>query len=224
MNRQVRLWESLAIPWQASIQEAWLAHCHNTVPIGAAIAGPDGTILATGRNRILDGPGEGQSLYGHPLAHAEMNALVSMDYKSIDPHVCTLYTTMEPCPLCLGAFYMSGLRQIRFASRDPLAGSINLLGATEYLSRKVITVVEPEDPALEDILIAWHVEFNLEHDRDDRARRLHAVWSPVVPLGVLLGEKLFRNGELRRMRETGMPVEEALNMMEAERDAFSIGV
>ena len=44
---------------------------------------------------------------------------------------CIVYTTTEPCPLCMGALYMSGVRGLRFTSRDPWAGSANLLGTTQ---------------------------------------------------------------------------------------------
>jgi tRNA(Arg) A34 adenosine deaminase TadA len=43
------------------------------VPVGAAVAGPDGSVVARGRNRIFDPPGEG--LAGTWIAHAEIDAL-----------------------------------------------------------------------------------------------------------------------------------------------------
>jgi tRNA(Arg) A34 adenosine deaminase TadA len=126
--------------WQACLEEAWLAYCAGCVPVGAVVTDAAGRVLAYGRNQIWDTQGEEGCLSGHPLAHAEINALIQLPKEGIDPHTCTLYTTMEPCPLCLGAFYMSGVRQLRYASRDPYAGSTDLLGATPYLRRKPVRV------------------------------------------------------------------------------------
>jgi len=93
------LWERLARPWQCCLEEAWLAYCSGSTPIGAAIADATGYIIARGRNRIYDAVGEGTHLHGHDLAHAEVNALVTLDYADLDRQTCALYTTTEPCPL-----------------------------------------------------------------------------------------------------------------------------
>lgn len=98
-----RFWTSLAEPWQICLEEAWTAYCAGSLPIGAAVVDRAGWIVARGRNRIHEDEAEGGHLRGHRLAHAEMNALVALDYRAIDPRDCILYTTTEPCPLCTGA-------------------------------------------------------------------------------------------------------------------------
>jgi hypothetical protein len=143
------------------------------------------------------------------LAHAEVNALLALDSDHADPHTCILYTSCEPCPLCFGAFYMSGLRELRYASRDPFAGSINLLGATPYLKRKPIRVFGPERADLETILGALHTEFVLR-DSGERYRHVVEAWAAVVPERVRLGEQLFQDGRLRRMREAGARAAEVM--------------
>ena len=55
----------------------------------------------------------------------------------------TLYATLEPCPLCFSALYMSDVRKLVFAAADRYGGSTNLLGATPYLSRKPIEISGP---------------------------------------------------------------------------------
>ena len=104
------------------------------MPIGAVITDASGQILARGRNHSRDGGPA--PVHSHTLAHAEVNALLALNSDHADPHTCILYTSCEPCPLCFGAFYMSGLRELRYASRDPFGDSVNLLGATPYLKRK----------------------------------------------------------------------------------------
>src|SRR3712207_9038209 len=66
-----------------------------------------GNVLSRGRNKIHERSGEGGTLFGHKLAHAEVNALLKLDYHRHDPRACTLYTTTEPCPLCVGALRMA---------------------------------------------------------------------------------------------------------------------
>jgi tRNA(adenine34) deaminase len=137
------MWSDLPQPWQVCLELAWEAYCDGCVPIGAAVTDAGGEIISRGRNRIYDVTIPEKRSRGRPLAHAEVEALQGVDYQANDPHICTLYTTTEPCPMCMGTFYMSGLRTLHFASRDPFAGSTNLLGTTWYLSHKPIKVSGP---------------------------------------------------------------------------------
>jgi len=128
-------WSELAAPWQTCWQEAWEACRVGCVPVGAVILDENGREISRGRNRIGADAPPGQ--IGHSdLAHAEMNALIQVARTRINTHTCILYTLLEPCPLCMGAIYMVGVRTVAYAARDAFAGSINLLGATPYYSRK----------------------------------------------------------------------------------------
>jgi tRNA(adenine34) deaminase len=199
-------------PWQICLEEAWTAYCAGSLPIGACVVDPAGKILARGRNRIVEATGESPYVWRHPLAHAELNALLALHADRPTLHACTLYTTTEPCPLCLGAFYMSGVRTLRFAAREPFAGSINLLGKTPYLSRKPIQVHGPPDPGLEALVTALAVEYDLGLGRSPDNLVLSA-WREVIPVGVALGERLHREGELRRMRAEGWTVEQMVDSL-----------
>src|SRR3712207_7202914 len=64
-------------------------------------------------------------------ATTEIYTLSLHDALPISGH--TLFTTTEPCPLCVGASYMSRVRAIRFAARDPWAGGTHLVAASPYL-------------------------------------------------------------------------------------------
>src|SRR5687767_14489485 len=93
------LWAALAPPFQAAVEEAWSAYCAGSLPHGAAVADAQGHVLARGRNRVYERqPGGGSTLvlHGHPLAHAEVNALMALDYASVDVRSCVLYATTEP--------------------------------------------------------------------------------------------------------------------------------
>lgn len=97
-----------------------------------------GHILSRGRNRVPAGNSLEKSVNHNDLSNAELNALLALDSRRIDRRSCVLYTTTEPCPLCLGAFYMSGLRNLHYASRDPYAGNRRLLAASTCWGRHII--------------------------------------------------------------------------------------
>lgn len=198
------MWDTLTQPWKICLEEAWRAYCSGSVPIGAAITGCDGAILSRGRNRIHDLQEDGNLLQGHPLAHAELNALIALDQGGVDIRTCVLYTTTEPCPLCLGAFYMSGLRELHYASRDPFAGSANLLGTTPYLSRKPIRVVGPQRDDLELAIMATYVEYALRYG-GERYQVVFDEWERVVPQSIFFGQQIYRTGILATMRQEELP-------------------
>ncbi len=184
------------------MEQAWAAYCAGSLPIGAVITDAAGRVLARGRNRIYESTPSGPTLYGHRLAHAEVNALVALDYTGLDPLACTLYTTTEPCPLCTGAIRMVGIGAVHYASRDTAAGSIALLEATPFMRRRAIQVVGPHDPDLEAIIVAMHTELVL-YPPMARPAWLLEVWEEAVPQGVALGRRLYATGELARLRAEG---------------------
>jgi len=77
-------------------------------PFGAVIA-RDGEIIATGVNRV--------TAQNDPTAHAEVNAIrrAAARLGTFDLSGCTLYTSCEPCPMCLGAIYWARLRRMCYA-------------------------------------------------------------------------------------------------------------
>jgi tRNA(adenine34) deaminase len=196
------LWDCFSIPWRAALGMAWEAYCDDCIPIGAVATDTNGNVLSYGRNRIYSVRMSDGRRHGNTLAHAEIDALNQVDYDAFDPHNGILYTTTEPCPMCLGAFYMSGFRTIHYASRDPYGGSIDLLGATQYLRRKTIRVFSPFNPALEIVLAALYIEYELVlGNRHIRKTALYPAWQQVIPRGVALGEALAHDSELRKRRK-----------------------
>jgi len=81
-------------PWPHVFELMWEAYVVGTIPVGAVVAGSDGSIVAHGRNRIFDRPHSGQ-LAGTRLAHAEINALLGLSAERIYPEL-TLYSALEP--------------------------------------------------------------------------------------------------------------------------------
>lgn len=206
------MWDTLSEPWRICLQEAWAAYRAGSIPIGAAITDPTGRILTTGRNRIFEDSGEPCLLSGHRLAHAEMNALLSLEGLRDGRHACALYTTTEPCPLCTGAIRQYGVREVHYASRDPAAGSIELLRASAYMRRRPIAVTGPH-PVLEAIIMAMHVEFSMVARGQPPDWWVFEWWQRVVPEGVRLGAELAASGEIRRLHAANAPTSEVLNRL-----------
>lgn len=209
------MWDSISPPWQATMELVWEAYCDNCIPIAAIITDADGNILARGRNRIRGKRTNPHDFRpGNRLAHAEVEALNNLDYDRVDRHSCILYTSTEPCPMCLGTFYMSGLRTLHYASRDPYAGSVNLLGKTPYLTAKPIQIFGPYSPILETIIMAFYVEKELRDlDGNGQGHVVFEVWRQVVPQSVAFGEKLYRMGTLNQMKEAGFLVQEVIDVL-----------
>ena len=87
------------------------------VPVGCVIVDGGGNVIAEGRNRRE----ETRSVCGH----AELDALESAcrargDWRMDD---CTAFVTLEPCPMCAGAFINARLGTLVYGAREPQYGS-----------------------------------------------------------------------------------------------------
>jgi tRNA(adenine34) deaminase len=185
------LWESLDLPWQTCVAEAWAAYGAGSVPIGAAITDTQGAILARGRNRIFETTSAPHVLAGSRIAHAEMNALAALDHRVVDLANCTLYTTTEPCPMCTGALRMCHVGTMRYLIRDPVAGSLTLLQANPFMRARTCRVELFDHANLEAILNALYVDHVL---RNGNPRIIASLDQLAVqcPRGVQLGHILFQ--------------------------------
>lgn len=203
-ERNLLMWDQLALPWQGCLEEAWTAYCQGSLPIGSVLTDAHGCILARGRNRFYEHTAEAKQLSGHRLAHAEMNTLLQVEWKAVNPRTCILYTTTEPCPLCVGAVRMTRVGEVRYASRDGAAGSIDLFQANDFLQRGQVKVVGPQQADLETILIALMIEFALTQADENTPSWCERLAS-LVPLGAHLGQHLFVSRQLRRWKDENQP-------------------
>ena len=116
----------------AALAQAELALDAGNLPIGAVIV-HDGKVVATGRNAIDSPPND--------LHHAELCALLGIaPFLARHKRECTLYTTLEPCMMCLGAIINAGIQSIVVAAADPLVGALSLLAAGAYYRKKSQTL------------------------------------------------------------------------------------
>ena len=131
---------------QLALSLAAEAAAEGEVPVGAVLV-KDGAVIATGRNRRETGKSA--------LAHAELEA-ISGGCACLGGwrlSGCTLYVTLEPCPMCAGAIINARIDRVVFAAEDPKAGScgsITDLFALPYNHRPVVErgLMEEESRAL----------------------------------------------------------------------------
>ena len=86
-------------------------------PFGAVIV-RDGELIAKGANRVVPN--------NDPTAHAEVVAIRNACEKlnTFDLKGCTVYTSCEPCPMCLSALYWAGIERICYANTKRDAAAI----------------------------------------------------------------------------------------------------
>lgn len=88
------------------------------VPVGAVVVAPEGKVLGCSGNLPIE--------QRDPSAHAEMVALrqaaaVLNNYRLTG---CTIYVTLEPCPMCAGAMVHARLARVVFGAEDPKGGGM----------------------------------------------------------------------------------------------------
>jgi tRNA(adenine34) deaminase len=140
-------WSAVPPLWQRCFELAWQAYQEGSNPIAALVADRNGRIVATGKSAVRASMSDVVVTHNE-LAHAEVNALLTLDNRAHDKQTArgyALYVTLEPCPLCFASFYMSDVGSLHYAARDRFGGSTDLMGMTPYLSRKARRIVGPVD-------------------------------------------------------------------------------
>lgn len=105
---------------ELAIAEAKKALAHDEVPIGAVIVHKD-KVIARGYNI--------RETSQTTLSHAELLAIAEAN-KSLGSwrlEDCTLYVTLEPCPMCAGALVQSRIKRLVYGAADPKAGCAGTL-------------------------------------------------------------------------------------------------
>lgn len=100
----------------AALKEALKARDMGEIPVGAVIT-CNGTVIARAHNMT--------QILHDPTAHAEMQA-ITMAADSIGGKYlkgCTLYVTVEPCPMCAAALNWSQIDRVVFGASDPKRGA-----------------------------------------------------------------------------------------------------
>ena len=104
---------------ELAIKEAKKAAQRDEIPVGAIIREDSGKVIAKESNKIIE--------LCDPTAHAEINAIriactVREDLYLSD---CTMYVTLEPCSMCLGAIINSRLKKLVYGLPSPKYGAFS---------------------------------------------------------------------------------------------------
>ena len=103
-----------------ALEEAVAAATIGEVPIGAVVV-CDGAVVARAHNR--------REIDRDPTAHAEMLAIREASSKLGRWRLsdCTVYVTLEPCPMCAGAMHAARIGRLVYGAPDPKAGAVGTL-------------------------------------------------------------------------------------------------
>ena len=105
---------------RCALEQARIAFEAGEVPVGAVIVHED-RVIAEAHNQ--------REMLNDPTAHAEIIALTQAaqslgSWRLLD---CTLYVTLEPCPMCAGAIVQARLPVVIYGTTDPKAGACDTL-------------------------------------------------------------------------------------------------
>lgn len=103
-----------------ALEEAAAAATIGEVPIGAVVV-CDGAVVARAHNH--------REIDRDPTAHAEMLAIREASSKLGRWRLsdCTVYVTLEPCPMCAGAMHAARIGRLVYGAPDPKAGAVGTL-------------------------------------------------------------------------------------------------
>jgi tRNA(adenine34) deaminase len=103
-----------------AIIEAHKAYREDEVPIGAVIVDSNGAIVSRAHNQ--------KEKAHNPCGHAEILAITEAAKKLNNWRLlgCSMYVTLEPCPMCLSALVQARIAHLYFGAYDPKGGALSL--------------------------------------------------------------------------------------------------
>ncbi|SDJ79470.1 nucleoside deaminase [Sediminibacillus albus] len=126
-----------------ALKEAEGALAENTYPVGAVIVDEQNNVIARGRNRV--------HIAKDATAHAEIDAIrnagqVILDAK-VSGRMLTIYSSLEPCPMCTGAILFSHIRRAVWLKNDEEGfGGYRKIKNTMVFDRRFSRVVMEKEP------------------------------------------------------------------------------
>jgi tRNA(Arg) A34 adenosine deaminase TadA len=106
-------WDALERPWRVAIELAWQSYRDGGIAVGAVLTDSASVIISDGRNQRFAGQARGL------LAHAEIGALAALPPGKDRASDSVLYTTLSPCPMCLGAIVVARIARVHVGAIDP---------------------------------------------------------------------------------------------------------
>lgn len=130
-------------------------------PFGAIIV-KNGEVIARNYNRVTNN--------FDPTAHAEVNTIrdACAKLKTWDLSGCEIYTSCEPCPMCLSAIYWAGISKIYYANTHKDADAIGFSDAVIYreinlpIDKRTIPTIQIHDKDALEVFKSWNKLDNKE--------------------------------------------------------------
>jgi tRNA(adenine34) deaminase len=101
-----------------ALAEAERARALGEVPVGAVVVSPEGLVIGAGYNRPISAL--------DPTAHAEIDAMraAGQSVRNYRLTGCTLYVTVEPCLMCVGAMVHARISLVVYGVSEPKSGAL----------------------------------------------------------------------------------------------------
>jgi tRNA(adenine34) deaminase len=116
---------------ELALYEAELSYKEGTYPIGAILVDGDDNIISKGRNRVFSNQ--------DPTCHAEIDVIRNAGALLMSPgykNKCTLYTTVEPCPMCSGALILADIKRVVWVLSDEYLGAMRIMKEGNHFRHK----------------------------------------------------------------------------------------
>ena len=135
-----------------ALQEAEAALRRGDPPIGAVVV-HDNRVVGRGSNT--------RNTSRCDITHAELNALLSCsEYLRAHHDECVVYSTVEPCPMCLGAIVMWDIHHVVFGAFDYRAGATHMVERVPYVAHHIRTYLGGvlEDECLDLLMLVEYID------------------------------------------------------------------
>ena len=196
------MWNNLSYEWKVAFEEAWTAFKNGSTPIGAALFDEHGNLVLKNRNRANE-----KGTLNKRTSHAEANILHALDTAIYDLHNMVLYSTMEPCPMCMGTSVMAGIRKLRFAARDPYCGFTYLKDTEPYFKSKNLDYAFVDDE-MEIVQLAIQSYRELKYMENGASDKVYRTFYELRPEIKEIAEKLYSDKILDNFAKEEKPFSE----------------
>lgn len=154
-----------------ALREAITSAKEGNFGVGAVLVNEEGVIIQRGRNRVF-------YPYFRSDLHAEMDLMTKAEEQfkdSLDVHELTLFSSLEPCPMCLTRLIVSGVGKVYHAATDEPGGMVTRLSGMppewQYLAEGQEFGLANCSPGLQEL--AWRV-FEATVEVNDRRLKVRA--------------------------------------------------
>ena len=201
------MWDDIARQWQIVFDEAWKAFCHGSTPIGAALYDRNGELVLSDRNRSRE-----KDTINREISHAEANALRRLDTAKYNSRELTMYTSMEPCPMCMGMILMGHIKEVHYAAKDLYCGMVHLTDTEPYYRIKKVNC-SYDGGEKEYFQLTVQSYYELRHLEKGASDKVIRQFNETNAAAVNMAKKLYLDKTLDRLAEEGTPCGEVYDMI-----------